>query len=47
MKYTNKHIKEQYKFNQIGRTIGIILLMIGIFLVAFGLIQTKRKMDYV
>lgn len=47
MKYTNKHIKEQYKFNQIWRTIGIILLLIGIFLVGFGLIQTKRKMDYV
>ena len=47
MKYTNKHIKEQYKFNQILRTIGIILLLIGIFLVGFGLIQTKRKMDYV
>ena len=47
MKYTNKHIKEQYKFNQIWRTIGIILLLIGIFLLGFGLIQTKRKMDYV
>lgn len=47
MKYTNKHIKEEYKFNQIWRTIGIILLLIGIFLVGFGLIQTKRKMDYV
>ena len=47
MKYTNKHIKEQYKFNQILRTIGIIFLLIGIFLVGFGLIQTKRKMDYV
>ena len=47
MKYTNKHIKEQYKFNQIWRTIGIILLLMGIFLVGFGLIQTKRKMDYV
>ena len=47
MKYTNKHIKEEYKFNQILRTIGIILLLIGIFLVGFGLIQTKRKMDYV
>lgn len=47
MKYTNKHIKEEYKFNQIGRTIGMILLVIGIFLVAFGLIQTKRRMDYV
>lgn len=47
MKYTNKHIKEEYKFNQIGRTIGMFFLVIGIFLVAFGLIQTKRKMDYV
>ena len=47
MKYTNKHIKEEYKLNQIGRTIGMILLLIGIFLVGFGLIQTKRKMDYV
>ena len=47
MKYTNKHIKEEYKLNQIGRTIGMILLVIGIFLVTFGLIQTKRKMDYV
>ncbi len=47
MKYTNKHIKEEYKFNQIGRTIGIFLLLMGIFLVGFGLIQTKRKMDYV
>ena len=47
MKYTNKHIKEEYKFNQIGRTIGMFFLLIGIFLVAFGLIQTKRKMDYV
>ena len=47
MKYTNKHIKEQYKFNQIWRTIGMFFLVIGIFLVAFGLIQTKRKMDYV
>ena len=47
MKYTNKHIKEEYKFNQIWRTIGMILLVIGIFLVGFGLIQTKRKMDYV
>ena len=45
MKYTNKHIKEEYKFNQIWRTIGMILLLIGIFLVGFGLIQTKRKMD--
>lgn len=47
MKYTNKHIKEEYKFNQMWRTIGMILLLIGIFLVAFGLIQTKRKMDCV
>ena len=47
MKYTNKHIKEEYKFNQIWRTIGMILLLMGIFLVGFGLIQTKRKMDYV
>ena len=47
MKYTNKHIKEEYKLNQIGRTIGMILLVIGIFLVTFGLIQTKRKMDSV
>ena len=47
MKYTNKHIKEEYKFNQIWRTIGMILLLIGIFLVGFGMIQTKRKMDYV
>ena len=47
MKYTNKHIKEEYKLNQIGRTIGMILLLIGIFLVGFGMIQTKRKMDYV
>ena len=47
MKYTNKHIKEEYKFNQIWRTIGMILLLIGIFLVGFGLIQTKRKMDRV
>lgn len=47
MKYTNKHIKEEYKFNQIWRTIGMILLVIGIFLVGFGLIQTKKKMDYV
>ena len=23
MKYTNKHIKDEYKFNQIGRTIGM------------------------
>ena len=27
MKYTNKHIKEEYKLNQIGRTIGMILLV--------------------
>mgnify|MGYP006968139032 FL=1 len=47
MKYTNKHIKEEYKLNQIGRTIGMILLLIGIFLVGFGLIQSKRKMEYV
>ena len=47
MKYTNKHIKEEYKLNQIGRTIGMILLLIGIFLVGFGLIQTKRKMEYI
>ena len=47
MKYTNKHIKDEYKFNQIGRTIGMILLLMGIFLVGFGMIQTKRKMDYV
>lgn len=47
MKYTNKHIKEEYKLNQIGRAIGMILLLMGIFLVGFGLIQTKRKMDYV
>mgnify|MGYP000815107575 FL=1 len=47
MKYTNKHIKEEYKLNQIGRTIGKILLVIGILLVGFGMIQTKRKMDYV
>ena len=47
MKYTNKHIKEEYKLNQIGRTIGMILLVIGILLVGFGMIQTKRKMDYV
>lgn len=47
MKYTNKHIKEEYKLNQIGLTIGMILLLLGIFLVGFGLIQTKRKMDYV
>ena len=47
MKYTNKHIKEAYKFNQIWRTIGMILLLIGIFLVGFGMIQTKKKMDYV
>ena len=47
MKYTNKHIKEQYKFNQIWRTIGMILLLVGLFLVGFGLIQTKRKMDHV
>ena len=47
MKYTNKHIKEEYKFNQMWRTIGMILLLIGIFWVAFGLIQTKRKMDCV
>lgn len=47
MKYTNKHIKEEYKLNQIGRTIGMILLLMGIFLVGFGMIQTKRKMDYV
>ena len=45
MKYTNKHIKEEYKLNQIGRTIGMILLVIGILLVGFGLIQTKRKME--
>lgn len=36
MKYTNKHIKEEYKLNQIGRTIGMILLVIGIFLVTFA-----------
>ena len=36
MKYTNKHIKEEYKLNQIGRTIGMILLVIGILLVGFG-----------
>ena len=47
MKYTNKHIKEEYKLNQIGRTIGMILLVIGILLVGFGLIQTKRKMECV
>ena len=47
MKYTNKHIKEQYKFNKIWRTIGMILLLVGLFLVGFGLIQTKRKMDHV
>ena len=47
MKYTNKHIKEQYKFNQIWRTIGMFFLVIGIFLVGFGMIQTKKKMDYV
>ena len=47
VKYTNKHIKEEYKLNQIGRTIGMILLLIGIFLVGFGLIQSKRKMEYV
>ena len=47
MKYTNKHIKEQYKFNKIWRTIGMILLLVGLFLVGFGLIQTKRKMDCV
>jgi len=47
VKYTNKHIKEEYKLNQIGRTIGMILLLIGIFLVGFGLIQTKRKMEYI
>ena len=47
MKYTNKHIKEEYKFNQIWLTIGMILLFLGIFLIGFGLIQTKRKMDYV
>ena len=47
MQYTNKHIKEEYKFNQIWRTIGMILLLIGIFLVGFGMIQTKKKMDYV
>lgn len=47
MKYTNKHIKVEYKLNQIGRTIGMILLLMGIFLVGFGMIQTKRKMDYV
>ena len=41
MKYTNKQL------NQIGRTIGMILLVIGILLVGFGMIQTKRKMDYV
>ena len=40
MKYTNKHIKEEYKLNQIGRTIGKILLVIGILLVGFGMIQT-------
>ena len=47
MKYTNKHIKEEYKLNQICRTIGMILLLVGLFLVGFGLIQTKRKMDHV
>lgn len=31
MKYTNKHIKEQYKFNKIWRTIGMILLLVGLF----------------
>ena len=43
MKYTNKHIKEEYKLNQIGRTIGKILLVIGILLVGFGMIQTKKE----
>ena len=32
MKYTNKHIKEEYKLNQIERTIRMILLLIGILL---------------
>ena len=43
MKYTNKHIKEEYKLNQIGRTIGMILLVIGILLVGFGMNWYYRK----
>ena len=27
MKYTNKHIKEEYKFNQMWRTIGMLSLI--------------------
>ena len=45
MKYTNKHLKNSYKFNRICLYIGIIGLALSIFILAFGFILSKQQLE--
>ena len=45
MKYTNKHLKNSYKFEMLCLYIGLIVLTLSTFLLAFGFIRSKQQMD--
>ena len=45
MKYTNKHLKKSYKFNQVAFYISFVGFVIGTFILAFGFIRANIQMD--
>ena len=45
MKYTNKHLKNSYRFNQVAFYISFVGFVIGTFILAFGFIRANIQMD--
>ena len=45
MKYTNKHLKNSYRFYQVAFYISFVGFVIGTFILAFGFIRANIQMD--